>query len=477
MQNLKKTSTWSLTCIAVLCLATLIWQTSPTVAAWGSNNAVALAAAQATPTPCPQISVPATTKGFTSGQDVFALPQPVVMSISSAANATVNVFNVSPATFGGTVAGIGGLTGLSPQGVSFSTPNSSVNLLSCVDSIWDIAFEIAGTGNTIGDRVTLLLTIPGGTAVSVATFTIEAGGARLTSINSGARLFLNNRQASGTALGAGTLIPFGTAAGTAGSRTDLLLLAISMDPGAPFTSAPFNGCFQLGANITRGTGVGTTSLLITDLQVTRTELPGDRARIGTGLLFGFTGGFPTGLACPNTCTPCTVAGGGGQGPQAKCDTICFNSPIFLVLGAARWLNGNVVVPGVNFNIPLNAQANRELIIDALQGRNLFTSVLNPTQRFTQQYVAAQINLFNGTAGGALTSNVLWSNISCYGVNFVPVTLSNGVVLSPNSMLKDLFMQATLITSNPVRTNADLNALSDIFALLNGNSLVSCNARR
>lgn len=417
---------------------------------------------------CTQVEVPAVTKGFTSGQDVFALPQPFFMTVTSDADATTNIFNVSPATFGNTVVGLGGLPTLDPQGISFSTPNGKLNLLSCLDSLWDVAFVIAGTGATAGDMISITLTSAGGATTTVVGFTIEAGGARLTTIHPGVRLFLDNRQTSGTALSVGTLIPFANDAGAAGRRTGLLFLNVLMDPGAPF-----NDCFQLGVNLMRGPGVGTISLLITDVQLMRNELPGDRARTGTGLRFGSTDGFPTGLVCPVVCPSCPD---NVQPPSPiKCSTICFRSPRYFLLNPDRMpARGAVVIPGVNLNVPVGIGGNPNLINGALLGNNPFGGTLTPAQRFAQQYVTAQINLINGSAGGALASDVLWTGLSCYGLNFTPVTLSNGTTLSPNSMLKDLFMQAHFTTGNPTRTNADLNALSNIFALLNGNNTFGCN---
>jgi hypothetical protein len=423
---------------------------------------------QGGPAACPQLAVPAITQGFNVNQDVFALPQPLFLTMTSAPDATVNFFNVTPATFGGTVIGVGGLPTLNPLGVSFSTPNGNLDLLSCLDSFVNVAFVIASTGNTVGDKVNLFLTSAGGAAVSVATFTIEGGGARLTLINPGTSLFLNNRQANGTALSVGAFITFGSAAGTAGLRTDLLLLKVTRDPGAPF-----NGCFQLGANIKRGVGAGTTSLVFTDVQLVRSELTGDRARVGTGLYFGTIGGYPTGLVCGTSCPSCPVI----SNPVQNCNTICFRSPGFFLLRTNRLPNGSVVVPGSNFNNPLNIQRNLDLIKDVLQGNGLFGGAMTPSQRFGQQYVTAQINLINGSAGGSVAGSVFSTNLSCYRLTFAPVTLSNGVILSPNSTLNDLFTQATFMTRNSARTNADLNALSDIFALLNGNSLVGCNVSR
>ncbi|HMZ21935.1 MAG TPA: hypothetical protein PLD20_28640, partial [Blastocatellia bacterium] len=416
-----------------------------------------------TPNNCLQLPVPGITKGFTTGQDVFALPQPFFMTATSAVDANTRTFNISPATFGNTVVGLGGLPTLDPQGLSFSTPNGSLTLLSCLDSIWDVAFVIAGTGATTGDTVSIFLTSAGGIRTVVADFAIEPGGARLKTIHPGVRLFLDNRQANGTAVSVGTLLPFSNDAATAGRRTGLLLLNVLMDPGAPF-----NDCFQLGVNLTRGAGVGTTSLLIADVQLMRSELPGDRSRVGTGLRFGSTGGFPTGLICQAVCPSCPTDNV-VQPPQViKCSTICFYSPGFFLLNPGRMPTGGaVLVPGFNVNTPLSVGNNFSIINGVLQGNGLYGGTMTPAQRFAQQYVTAQMNLINGSGGGGIEADVLWAGLSCYGLDFTPITLSNGTTLSPESMLKDLFMQARFAATNQARTDADLNALSNLFARLNG----------
>ncbi|MGH9839024.1 MAG: hypothetical protein ACREEM_09585 [Blastocatellia bacterium] len=61
---------------------------------------------------------------------------------------------------------------------------------------------------------------------------------------------------------------------------------------------------------------------------------------------------------------------------------------------------------------------------------------------------------------------LRSRLSCYALSFAPVRLSNGVSLSPNSTLDNLFDQAGIAATRG--TAADLMALTPILDLLNSN---------
>lgn len=82
-------------------------------------------------------------------------------------------------------------------------------------------------------------------------------------------------------------------------------------------------------------------------------------------------------------------------------------------------------------------------------------------------MAAQLSIIAaGGDGSPVAFNAFWSMLSCYNLNFASVTLSNGVMLSPASMLNDLFEQAQLA----IRQNrpADFDKLAAIFDLLNGN---------
>lgn len=157
----------------------------------------------------------------------------------------------------------------------------------------------------------------------------------------------------------------------------------------------------------------------------------------------------------------------------KCDTICFRSPQYWLLHLNQLPKGTVLIAGVNGNQPVST-ANSNVISLALKGNALGFGTLTPQQQFNQEFVAAQLNfLAAGGSGSAVTYNAMWTNLSCYGITFSPVTLSNGVTLTENSMVKELWMQATLAAHN--NNQADFVSLAAIFDLLNGNSTsASCN---
>jgi hypothetical protein len=131
----------------------------------------------------------------------------------------------------------------------------------------------------------------------------------------------------------------------------------------------------------------------------------------------------------------------------------------------------VLIPGTNNNAPVSTN-NVTAIKLALQG-NAF-GPLNARQNFISEFTAAQLNLlFAGGGGSPPFYNNLWANLSCYSVTFAPVTLSNGVTLTTNSMVKDLFMQAHLATIQ--NRGADFQTLGLLFELLNGTSTLGfCN---
>jgi hypothetical protein len=261
-------------------------------------------------TACPQFSAAAITHGFVTSAtlpdgDHFLLADPFALTVTAPVGTGgtapgVSIFNVTPASFGGTVVAIGGFAGTNPTGVSFSTPNGSLRAVACLDSLWDLGFVLASSGATIGDRVVFSVQNQRGALIDIAVFTFEAGGARVTSLHPNVVLFRNNRLANGPGrLFAGDLIPFASSAGAAGNRTDLLVLAFDPDP-----NSPLNFCSQLVTSITRGANAGTVSMVITDVVVKRMEVRGDRARPEAGLIGGLTGGYPTGLVCPVACPVC-----------------------------------------------------------------------------------------------------------------------------------------------------------------------------
>jgi hypothetical protein len=145
----------------------------------------------------------------------------------------------------------------------------------------------------------------------------------------------------------------------------------------------------------------------------------------------------------------------------KCDTVCYRSiQYYLTNGMNRLPNGAILIGGTNFNNPVSIQRNKELIMQVLQGGT------GPLQMLNKQFVAMQLSLASaGGTGSPVVFNTFWSPIRCSGITFTPVTLSNGVSLSRDSLLDTLFMQAQLA----IRENRtqDMVALANIIALLNG----------
>ena len=567
------------------------------------------------PDPCPQIFNPAVTHGFETTSrlpngDHFLLRDPYVLTVPFRSPMDgFDVFPVNRNTFGGNEESIGGFAGTNLMGFSYNAVGGSVTALSCTDSLWDFSFLLASAGSTVGDRITFFVQKPDGTGViTLAVFTIESGGARVTQLNPNLSLYLNNRLATGGRVFAGDLIPINIPAGAAGNRSGLLTIAFEMRD-----NSPLNDCFQFGATIARDGNRGVSSLVFTDFVLKRREQPGDRNLRGMGLIGGLTGGWPTGRVCPEICpecpplpriecppnqTACAAAGAnstnvsypapnafpanatvtcnpasgasfplgtttvtctasiGGRsascsftvtvnarpaitcpsnitvsaaGPgntntpvtypapavtpagtavtctpasgtsfpvgtttvtctatntcgtatcsftvtvlPIKCDTFCWHAPVWWQLTMRKLPRGEVLISGVNGNIPVST-ANLNAMQQALQG-NPTGFGLTPQQAFNQEFVAAQLNLLSAGGGGSVVNaNVLWAGLSCYNLNFAPVRLSNGVVLSRDSMVKDLFMQCQLAVIE--NRFADFGPLAALLDLFNGNDAFGCN---
>jgi hypothetical protein len=157
---------------------------------------------------------------------------------------------------------------------------------------------------------------------------------------------------------------------------------------------------------------------------------------------------------------------------AKCDTLCYRSAGWWALNLDRAPAGTVVIYGLNNNIGISTYKDGT-IYAALQG-NPFGTPLTPRQRFNREYVAAQLNILHyGGPGAPTVFNTMWANLSCYDITFPAITLSNGAVLTRDSMVKELYMHITLAIQ--ARNDADLAKLTTVLRLLNGTSLLGvCN---
>jgi hypothetical protein len=143
----------------------------------------------------------------------------------------------------------------------------------------------------------------------------------------------------------------------------------------------------------------------------------------------------------------------------KCDTICYRPPSYLLLRLDYLPNGSILIGGVNLNNPVSIQRSKNQIRIALEGGS------GPLQRINQQFVATQINFaYAGGTGSPVVFNTLWSRLRCNGIEFQPVTLSNGVTLSPDSLLDTLVQQA--ISAIKQNRTQDMIPIAQILALLN-----------
>jgi len=118
-----------------------------------------------------------------------------------------------------------------------------------------------------------------------------------------------------------------------------------------------------------------------------------------------------------------------------------------------------LIGGINANNPVNIQQNKDRIRQALLGGN------TPLDRMNQQFVATQLSfaIYGGTISPAGFAT-FWSPLHCSGLNFQPVTLSNGTIIGPDTLVTTLFEEATSAIKQS-RTE-DMILLTPILALLN-----------
>ncbi|MDX2029638.1 MAG: hypothetical protein SF339_03145 [Blastocatellia bacterium] len=420
------------------------------------------------------MKVPAVTHGFTTtthlpNGDLFLMSKPFEMAVSDAPEGA-RVFPVNVENYGGDAEYIGALSGTEPQGLALSARNTTVRAVSCVESIWDGNLMISSTMGTEGDTVRLALESLDGTAgPELALFTVRGAGVEVTELHPHLMAFLNNRFAMGPSTHKGDFVPFSVSAGQNGSRTDLITLAWPMGFHSPLT-----GCFRVVAEISRGNTEGTTSVVFTDIVVNRNRAPGDENNPGIGLLDRLRGGYPTGFPCKAECPFPTdqipdpqLPNPPDPGNGEECTAICYRSPQYFRLNIDSLPRGVVLVAGMNNNRPMSTTDKRGMLI-ALRGG------WTPQQQFNAEFTAAQLNMLNAGGDGSPTVfYALNSRLRCYGLDFEPVTLSNGVTLSPESHLRELYQVSRQCVA--LNMTEDLPALTRIFDLLNGNNpLNSCH---
>ena len=246
------------------------------------------------------LRVPLFTHGFQKtpelpNGDLFLLPPPLTLTLVTSDPGTT-IFPVNAGTFGVTTFDpLTGFLNAPTEGVSLSTPNMIARAVSCQDSFREISFEIASTA-TPGDKVRLFRQRPNGfIEQTLALFTVETGGMRVTELHPNARLYLNHRLATGPGnLAVNDLVPLNLFAGDKGLHTGLLTLVLD---------DTLSECLQLGLDLQRAGATGRISLVLTEAVVNRTQQPGDDRR-AMGHLRGLLDGYPTGVPCGVVCPIC-----------------------------------------------------------------------------------------------------------------------------------------------------------------------------
>lgn len=419
-----------------------------------------------------RLNIPAVTHGFEKTAqlpdgDLFLQSQPTQMAADNAPEGA-KVFSVNAESFGGDGESIGALPTVKPEGLSLSTPNSKVVAKTCSEEIWDSNLMIAATSGTFGDTVRLFLErADGSQGAQLALFTVQTTGVELTQMHPDLMLYLGNRFATGPMVKPGATIPYAFSAGESGLRTDLLTFSWPM-----MGFSELQGCYRLGVEIARGDNSGSTSVVFTDIVVIRNRVPGDENNLAAGLLRNLRGGFPTGFPCKADCPfppepPEPPVPNPGQGGGDECNAICYRSPQYFKLNIDRLPRGTVLIGGVNSNQPIST-TNKRVMGLALAGG--YTTL----QKLNQEFVAAQLNVLNaGGDGSAKVFYAMEGKLSCYGLNFSEITLSDGFTLSPDTKLKDLYQQTRFCIVGG--TVEDQVALTAIFDMLNGNNpLGVCN---
>ncbi len=397
--------------------------------------------------------------GILKDGDLFYLGTTIQFTTQSAGASFFNISEASQANFGL----YPGYTGTTSLGFSATTPSATATAISCNDSFWDINFSLAGTGATAGDVVTLYFRQPNGTGrVNIVELTVQAdnASARVTGALAGIDLAAIGH--SPTTIG--TLIPYEEAAGTAGRRTRLITVALPMN-------GTIADCSQLAVEIKRGAGIGTTTVALINLVVTRMGSPIS----GRGLQTGITGLFPTGLKCPVACPACATI---------VCDTVlCFADACTwcnrLAFGG-RYLNHRVVVPGVNFNQPIsvflpgNPPRINPLVSQYLGCGGFYRSDMRSV--LIGQYLAAQLDIQTQLSFWWIKLNK--QPLACQVITpmsmpgmpgaprALPATISGGPItsLTDASTLQDLFDATDWVVTRG--TMDDLAKLIAIYKQLN-----------
>ena len=144
--------------------------------------------------------------------------------------------------------------------------------------------------------------------------------------------------------------------------------------------------------------------------------------------------------------------------------VCLRATSYFVVNykRLRFFPRDILISGVNLNHPVEV-TNSSTLLAAL--RNPSSA---PLAEFNRQYVTSQLSLALIPLPSVISG--VKSSIACYGVDFEPVKLSTGAVITPDTSIEALFSQCDVVAINPPTSeerDADMMVLSQILAMLNG----------
>jgi hypothetical protein len=143
--------------------------------------------------------------------------------------------------------------------------------------------------------------------------------------------------------------------------------------------------------------------------------------------------------------------------------VCFKTPDYLASNYSRlnFHGRDIFISGVNLNHPIDSTAAPTQILFALRTRGT-----SPLQLFNKHYVAAQLS--NALVPLATGYSALSTNLSCYNLNFDPMKLSTGIVLTPEMTLGEFFTQCDLTGLAPYSEDrdSDMQAIVSILSRMN-----------
>lgn len=249
-----------------------------------------------------QLDVPALVHGFATAPglpegDLFLLPKPLQLTLTQEPD-SLRTFAVSAESFGEMPEKLGLLPGVPANGFSLSTPGEVARALFNTENIREGNLMLAATVGTTGDAVRVFAQFGDSkNGQELFRLTIEEEGYRLSGLHPHLKLFVDNRFALGPDTKKDTLLPFVDEAGPRGKRTGLLTFVFPQD-----FDSPLRSCLQLGLELKRAQGAGTSSIVLSDLVVNRQKIDGDENNPGEGLLGKMTQGYPSGALCKTALT-------------------------------------------------------------------------------------------------------------------------------------------------------------------------------